>query len=168
MSQPELRLTLPVIELEHIRLRPWRVTDTAALAAAWVDPEVVARSSVPVDSSRTAAERWIDGAEQRCRRGLSVDLAIVGSADDEVIGEVGLSSIDQRRRAALIGWWVAAAARGQGAASAAVAGFTGWALADAGFAAVVAEITDDNGASLQVAKNCGFIPLGPGSWVRTA
>lgn len=168
MSPPELRLTLPVIEFEHIRLRPWCVTDAAALAAAWVDPEIVARSSVPVDSSRVAAERWIDGAEQRCQRGLAVDLAIARSADDEVIGEVGLSSIDQRRRVALMGWWVAAAARGQGVATTGVAGFVGWALTEAGFAAIVAEITEDNGASLQVAKNCAFTSLGPGSWVRTS
>ena len=167
MNRPEIRLTLPVIELACIRLRPWCVVDAAALAAAWADPEIVARSSVPPDSSLAAAERWIEGSEERCRRGLSVDLAIARSADDEVIGEVGLSSIDPRRGAALIGWWVAAAERGQGVASEAVAGFAGWALTEAGFAAVVAEITEDNDASLQVAKNCDFVPLGPGSWVRS-
>ncbi len=159
-------MSLPTVELANHRLRPWMAADASTLAAAWADPDILLGSEPPADRSLPAAERWIAGAEDRHTRDLAIDLAIAVAETDVVIGEVGLSSIDRRRGAALIGWWVAAEARGAGVATAAVDAFAGWALTDGGFAALVAEIADDNPASIRVAERAGFAPLGPNAWVR--
>ncbi len=157
MNPPELRLSLPVLECGALlRLRPWRASDAVALAAAWSDPEITAGSEPPPDRSVEGATRWIEGAAERCRAGLAVDLVIADLTDDRVLGEVGLSSIDPRRGAALIGWWVADGERGRGVASAAVDGFATWAIDEAGFVALVAEIEPANEASLRVAERCRF------------
>lgn len=159
-------MNLPTVELAKYRLRPWRPRDAAALAAAWTDPEILRSSKPPADRSVAAAERWISTAETRYERGLAVDLAVATTEDDTVVGEVGLSSIDPRRGAALIGWWTAAEARGLGVATTAVDAFAEWALSDGGLVAVVAEIADENLASIRVAQKSGFSPLGPNAWVR--
>ena len=90
-----------------VRLRPWRLSDAPALAAAWQDVEIAARLPVPGDRDRTAASRWIEGWEARRRAGSALDLVICESPDDDVCGEIGISRIDMRTRAALIGWWLA-------------------------------------------------------------
>lgn len=161
-------MSLPTVEMAKYRLRPWCSRDAAALAAAWTDPEILRSSEPPADRSIAAAQRWISAAESRYRRGLAVDLAIATIEDDTVVGEVGLSSIDPRRGAALIGWWVAAEVRGHGVASAAVAAFAKWALSEGGLVALVAEIPDENPASIRVAQKSGFSPLGPNAYVRRA
>ena len=42
--------------------------------------------------------------------------------DDRVLGEVGFARFDVRRRAAVLGWWVAAPERGRGVAVQALVG----------------------------------------------
>ncbi len=156
MSPGRLQLTLPIIELDAIRLRPWRVADAPALVNAWSDPTITADATPPPDRSLLGAERWIEGTVERCLGGLAVDLVVADADDDRVLGEVGLSSIDPRRGACLVGWWTAAGDRGRGVATAAVSGFTDWALSDAGLEVVVAEIGAANEASWRVAERCGF------------
>lgn len=149
-------LSLPTLNGDGVRLRPWEARDAGDLAAAWSDPLIAAACEVPADRSQAAAARWIAGAEERARRSLAVDLAAVDPGDGRVLGEVGISGIDQRRRAALIGWWTAPAERGRGVATAAVRCFASWALADAGLEVLVAQVGHDNLASLAVARNVGF------------
>ncbi|MEM9466278.1 MAG: GNAT family N-acetyltransferase [Actinomycetota bacterium] len=79
----------------------------------------------------------------------------------ECVGEVGLSDIDQRRGAALIGWWVAAGHRGNGYATEAIGR-----LADAavgfGVHTLVAQIGVANEASIHIATRAGFTLLRAG------
>jgi len=149
-------LSLPTLDGDGIRLRPWEIGDGADLSAAWHDPLIAAVCEVPSDRSQAAAERWISGAGERARRLLAVDVAVVDPADDRVLGEVGISSIDQRRRAALVGWWTAPAERAKGVAAAAVGCFACWALTCTGLQVLVAQIDADNQASLAVARSVGF------------
>jgi RimJ/RimL family protein N-acetyltransferase len=136
-----------------VSLRRWRVDDAPALVAAWSDPAIVAGSSPPDDRSLVAATRWIEGAEVREQRLVAIDRVI--DVATECVGEVGLSDIDQRRGAALIGWWVAAGHRGNGYARVGVE-----AMADvaAGFGVhtLVAQISTGNTASIQIAEGAGF------------
>ena len=173
MNEPTVGLEVPDLADDRIRLRMWLADDAAALAAAWHDPGIAARSSPPTDRSREAAARWIEGCETARRAGLALDLAIA-DIDDAVIGEVGLSRIDPRRRVAMIGWWVDAAHRGQGVASAAVALVADWALHPDRLCALVAEIAVDNVDSTRVARRAGFVLLRAGTpdtptvWTRRA
>jgi len=156
VSDSALRLVLPTIELGEVRLRPWAIGDAPALVLAWSDPTITEHAEPPRDRSLSGAEHWIDGTHERCRVGLALDLAVAVTNDDRVVGEVGLSSIDRRRGAALVGWWISASERGAGLGTAAVAGFVDWVLTHTGLEVVVAEIGADNHASWHVAEACGF------------
>ena len=164
----------PALGDDRLRLRPWRVDDAEALVAAWHDPDIVAGSTPPDDRSPDAARRWIEGTGERWSAGIAADLVIADAGDDRVVGEIGLSRFDVRRRAAMIGWWVAAEARGAGVAGTALGWVAGWALHPDRLAALVAEIGAGNVASQRVAARAGFAERRPASadrpgvWIRQA
>jgi RimJ/RimL family protein N-acetyltransferase len=165
-----LVLAVPDLGTERLRLRPWGADDFPALVRAWHDPAVIAGSTPPRDRSPSAARRWIEGVDERRRAGSALDLVIVGASpgdgtdggtDDAVWGEVGLSQFDATRRAAAVGWWVAAEHRGKGVATEAVTLFTRWALEPGRLRALFARIGADNPASVRVATAAGYVPLEP-------
>jgi RimJ/RimL family protein N-acetyltransferase len=146
-----------------VKLRPWRPADAAALAAAWADPAIARWTAVPEDRSAEAAARWIAGWDERRRRGLALDLVVVADGDeDTVLGEVGVSFMTAPPT---IGWWVMPAARGQGVATRAVALFVGDVLVATGVDQVVAEVGEENPASMAVARHNGFVDVSPGRMV---
>lgn len=151
-------MVLPVPDLAGptTRLRPWRVTDAPALVAAWRDPVIGDRLSVPEPADEASAARWISQREQAWADGRSVDLAVTDPPSGKVIGEVGLSQLDPVRRAALVGWWIAQDWRGQGRAGEAVRLVVDWALSEGPLEAVMAEIAADNPASAAVARRSGL------------
>jgi len=139
-----------------VTLRRWELGDAESLVAAWADPEVVAGSTPPSDAGLDAATTWIEGAGEREAANVAVDLVITDPGDDHVMGEVGISSIDDVRRAAMIGWWVAADDRGRHVASCAVGMFADWMLHEGPLDHLMAEIAPGNQASIRVAMNAGF------------
>jgi RimJ/RimL family protein N-acetyltransferase len=135
-----------------IALRPWRTTpaDAAALAAAWD-----AAGRRPGESP----DAWIAGDAGRRAAGLALDLVV--ALDDAAAGEVGLRNLDDDRRRAEMGWWIAPAQRGRGLATAAVRLLAGWALGPpCGLVQVWARIEAGNAASARVAAGAGFRRLG--------
>ena len=152
------RMVLPVPHLAGptTLLREWRVSDAPVLVAAWSDPEINERLSVPQPPDEAAASRWISQRERAWADGRSVDLAVADPPSGTVIGEVGLSGFDAVRRAALIGWWIAEGWRGQGRASEAVRLVVDWVLSDSPLEAVMAEIGAGNPASMAVARRAGL------------
>ena len=155
---PAAPMVLPVPDLAGptTRLRPWRVTDAPALAAAWRDPVIGDRLIVPEPADEASAARWISQRERAWADGRSVDLAVTDPPSGTVIGEVGLSRLDPVRRAALVGWWIAEDWRGQGRAGEAVRLVADWALSEGPLEAVMAEIAADNPASMAVARRAGL------------
>ena len=157
-DRDQVPLVLPVPRLAGPTtvLRPWRVEDAPALASAWSDPLIRDRLNVPDPCDEAAAAIWIAQREQAWAEGRSADLAVTDRQSGAVIGEVGLSSIDPVRRAALIGWWIADGWRGQGRAGEAVRLVVDWLLSEGPLAAVMAEIGADNPASMAVARRAGM------------
>src|SRR5690606_38694585 len=102
LGLPDPPLTDPAA---GITLRPWRPTpgDVAALAAAWADPEIAARTAVPDDRSTAAAARWLRGEPGRRATGTCLDLVVAPLVEpempapwwdrDAVLGEVGLRNV---------------------------------------------------------------------------
>jgi len=156
---------MPEIEAGELLLRPWQITDRDALCAAWQDPTIRQIGQVPSDCSALAAQRWISGAVLRAEAGVALDLVI--DRGGHCVGEVGVSHVDNQRRAGLIGWWVAADQRRRGYATAAVRAFSGWLLSEGGLDAVVAEIDPANIASRRVAETSGFLVLRDGGATDT-
>ena len=146
---------------DEVSLRPWHVDDAPALVAAWHDPSIIAGSDPPTDRTLSAAVRWIEGCDVREQRLLAVDRVI--DVAGVCVGEVGLAQIDQRRAAALIGWWVGADHRGHGYAAVGIEQMVRDLAPSIGVHAVLAEIAVDNPASTGVAERAGFTLLREGS-----
>ena len=159
MSVPPHPLPLPDPPLSDgdLHLRPWHLDDVPVLVAAWSDPEIARWTGVPEHHDAEAAARWISGDADRRARGVSLDLVAV--VDDAIVGEVGLSAVDRRRRTGEIGWWVAAHRRGRGLGTRAVALVAEWAVTELSIDAVVARCHEENPASSGVARAAGFWPL---------
>ena len=87
---------------------------------------------------------------------LALDLVVTEIPTDSVRGEVGISGIDPRRRAALVGWWLFEDSRGRGLASRAVDLVARWAFDSGWLDTLVAEIEPDNDPSSRIAARCGF------------
>jgi RimJ/RimL family protein N-acetyltransferase len=137
-------------------LRAWRADDAPALVAAWADPEIRRWTAVPERGDLAAAEWWIAGDEARRRRELSLDLVV--ERDGEVVGEVGLSSIDRAAGTVEIGWWTAADHRRRGIASAAATLLAGWARGVLGLTCI-ARCDPANPGSVAVAERAGAMVL---------
>lgn len=160
-------LRLPSSPLVHPRLgfslRPWgsTPTDGAALVAAWADPDVARFTEVPQNQTIEAAHRWIAKEEQRRSNGVAIDLVISElGAPEHIWGEVGLAMVEQERRWAEIGYWIAPGARQHGIATGAVTMVAAWAQSSLPINRIVARTHPDNPASAAVAQRAGFVSAG--------
>lgn len=141
-------------ELGEVALRRLRPDDAAALARLRSDAEIV-RWSSPGGCTLDEAARAIAEADEDWRSGKRAELAIVQSTDDALVGSISLTFYGEAR--ASVGFDVAAAARGRGIATRAVATLCTWALA--AFPELVRlELwaLPGNDASMRVAERTGF------------
>lgn len=153
-------MQVPDLRCELVRLEQWQLSDASVLVQAWHDLDIIAGSIVPQDRSLAGARKWITGAVSRRDAGSALDLVVKTHDCDEVLGEVSLHSFNWEKRAAKIGWWLLARARGQSLATRAVTLLSDWAL-DTLLTTLVAEIKCGNEASLDLAFRCGFQQLKP-------
>ncbi|KAA9150087.1 GNAT family N-acetyltransferase [Amycolatopsis acidicola] len=148
------------------RLRQLRadatIDDRPALIAAFADPEHsryivnynVRNLSQAASYVNQRAAEWF--GDERC------SWAIAEPATEELLGEVGLKSLDLAERLAEIALWIHPNARGRGISVVAVRaalrfGFETLGLLDIGY-----RHHPDNHASAAVAKRCAFTRLGLG------
>jgi RimJ/RimL family protein N-acetyltransferase len=149
-----LPLPDPPLTAGALRLRPWRITEAAALVRAWHDPEVARWTGVPPRPVLAEARRWISGDADRRARGLSLDLVV--DVEGDVAGEVGLVAIDTSARTAEIGWWVTPAHRGHHVAAIAASLLAAWAVEELCIDHLLARCARANPASGGVARAAGF------------
>ena len=88
-DRPTLPTTIPVLETERLRLRPFTATDAAAVRHLAGAPEVAATTlNIPFPYPEGAAEAWIAGQATAAAEGRTFAWAIVRRTDDEVLGAV--------------------------------------------------------------------------------
>ena len=106
--------SIPALETERLRLRPFTLDDEAAVFALVSDPEVA--RFVRFEAHRTPAEtRWfLESVERHYRRGDPFAWAIVRRDDDRLIGSCGFVSQAGERQSAEIGYWLGKPYWGQG------------------------------------------------------
>ncbi|MDQ6901281.1 MAG: GNAT family N-acetyltransferase [Candidatus Dormibacteraeota bacterium] len=113
----------------------------------------------PGEETLQAARMLLRQAEAgRLVRGFGVYL-MVRRSDAQVLGGIGFHGKPEHGRVE-VGYDVAPSARGEGYATEAVRGLTGWALQQPGVQAVLARTAADNAASLRVLEKAGFIACG--------
>ena len=157
---PAIALPDPELAADGIRLRELGAADVPAMTAACQDPLIQRFTFVPVPYDDRHARGFVAGLPAARATGDSLALAISPVGGDELLGTVGLQRFRWEHRTCEIGYWVVPAARGRGAATAAVRLLSRWALSELGLARVQLDTDVDNVASQRVAERAGFVREG--------
>jgi RimJ/RimL family protein N-acetyltransferase len=152
-------LEVPDLVTTQLRLRRPRLAD-AGLIALDVSDARVARMTTAIlhPYPPGAAEAFIERALSPAATGT---IWILDTGADDENGLVGMISLKTRNGEAEIGYWVAPAFWGAGFAGEAVEAVVGHA-ASLGLSAVMAQVFQDNPASIKVLTRAGFDYLGEG------
>src|SRR4051794_17020388 len=138
-----------------VRLEPFAERHLADVARLVDDPEVLRFTRVPEPPPPDFPRRWLAVYEQGRLEGRKE--AFVGV--DETGTFLGLAlapEIDREGRQLELGYVVAPAARGRGAAREMLRQLTDWAFRELAALRIVLYIDVDNPGSIRVAERCGY------------
>jgi RimJ/RimL family protein N-acetyltransferase len=138
-----------------IRLEPLAERHLPAVAALLDDPDVLRFTRVPEPPPAGFERLWLDRYEAARVDGSAEGFAAVDGGG-EFIGLALAPTIDHESREVELGYVVAPAARGRGAATAILSLLTSWAFTSAGALRIVLIIDVANTASERVAGRCGY------------
>ena len=141
------------LEGHGIRIRGFGDGDAEAFAAATHDPEIVAHSGLPRSHTPESARELFaqyDAAADFIQR------AVADARTDELLGTVILFNVARHERRCEVGFWLVPAARGRGAATAAVELACDWAIRTWGIERFDAHSDVDNPGAHAVLERNGF------------
>jgi RimJ/RimL family protein N-acetyltransferase len=141
-----------------VALRPWREDDVPDRMMLFADP-LVQRFSWPHSEPYTEADARAFFAYARRAPADERELAfaLVSPDDDaDVLGGGSLHAVELPERRAAVGYWLAAHARGRGAATHATRLLARWGFERLGLERLELTCAPDNVASQHVAERCGF------------
>lgn len=157
---PVLTLPDPPLSDGVIALRGFESGDIDALVAALQDPEIPRWTLVPSPYTHDDARDYLRHMNRGRAVGARLSLAIVDAAGERaLLGSVALNPIEWRLRAADVGYWVAAPARGRGVATRAVELLAAHAFGTLGLERLELRAQEGNTASQRVAVRAGFAPV---------
>jgi RimJ/RimL family protein N-acetyltransferase len=153
-------ITLPNSQITDgvVSLRAWTSEDVAWIVEACQDPEIPRWTFVPSPYTEQDGRAFIAGAAKELAAGQTAKLAVVDARTGERLGATGLVVIDWERRAADVGYWVAASARRRGVATRALVLVAHWAFGVLGLERLELRPHRHNVASRAVARRAGFTP----------
>lgn len=149
----------PVIELEHVRLRPLRAADAELLRIHLSHPAVTERTSFP-EISPALVEGMIGRAQSRWAAGEPSRWAVALRQDDQLIGTCGFNEWSAVHRWAEMAfdltplWW------GKGVMRQSVAAALGWIFEQELAERVQALVRIDNLRSRGLLERSGFVREG--------
>ncbi|MEV8587248.1 GNAT family N-acetyltransferase [Streptomyces sp. NPDC051180] len=163
--------------LPALVLRPWCAEDIPSLIEACQDPVLRHWTSHRVDDEDEGA-RWLEAQRRGWTTGERFAFAVLeegpGAQEGTLVGNAVLKEVAGGGRAAEVGYWTAAHARGKGVAPRALEVLTAWAFA--AFGGDGLERLDllhqvDNPASCRVASKSGYaldrvLPAAPPAYPR--
>lgn len=144
----------PVLDGEGIRLRPWTPVDASALAVEIQDPEIVRWLAVELPYTDADAHKFVATAAEQWDEGSAAHFVV--ERDGGFAGYMAALGLEGSLSAVEVVYWVAAAQRGHGVASAALKALVGW-LRASGAETIELGMTDGNAASAAVAEGTGFV-----------
>ena len=158
---PPVALPDPPLSDGVVALRGFEPGDLDALVAALQDPEIPRWTLVPSPYTHADARAYMRHVNRGRATGGRLALAIVDAqADGALLGSVALNPISWEHRAADVGYWVAAPARGRGVATRAVELVAAHAFDALGLERLELRAQRANVASQAVARRAGFAPIG--------
>jgi RimJ/RimL family protein N-acetyltransferase len=148
----------PPLADEVVALRPWRVDDAPAVAAAidgdreigaWLD-------QVPQPYGLEDAHAYVAACRRGWAEGTAATFAVVDAVDRRLLGSLSLRLADLPAGVAEAGYWVAREARGRGVATHALRLAVRWLLGEPGIERIQLRADALNVASQRVAEKAGF------------
>jgi RimJ/RimL family protein N-acetyltransferase len=154
---PPLALPDPPLSDGVVALRAWTPADIPAIVAACQDPEIPRWTLVPSPYGEADARAYLQHVADGWDGDVRASFAVADAADHgALLGSAGLQAIDWEQRAADVGYWVAAPARGRGVATRAVELLVTWAFGTVGLERIELRTNEGNAASQAVAARAGF------------
>lgn len=144
----------PPLAGRQVALRPFRVSDAAAIAESCRDPDIPRFTMMPEAMTKDQARRWVERGLEWWPRGLA-RLAVMVPPSDKCAGQIGVQ-FDLNARRAEAFYWLDRRVRGRGLAVEALGLVTEWAFRDFGIVRVQLVTHLDNQRSQRVAERCGF------------
>jgi RimJ/RimL family protein N-acetyltransferase len=138
-----------------LRLEPFAEEHLDALAAMLFDPDVRRFTGFPEPPDPTFPRRWLDSYEAGRSEGTREAFAVVDPTG-RFLGLALAPTIVPVAREAELGYVVAPTARGQGVGTELLRLLTRWGFDQLGALRLVLQIDATNGASLEVARRCGY------------
>lgn len=150
----------PVLAVDELVIRPWRLSDVDAVVRAFQDPAIMRWHVRTMTASQ--ARDWIRSWAERWAAGSAADWAVTdGDSDsDAVLGHVGFRKIDVAEGSAGISYWTLPAARGRGVAVRAAVAASAWLVERLGLHRIELRHSVLNEASCRVAMKAGFAAEG--------
>ncbi|HKN97691.1 MAG TPA: GNAT family N-acetyltransferase [Pseudonocardiaceae bacterium] len=140
---------------DDLALRPWRPDDASQVRAAFESPEIQRWHVRRMDSDAEARE-WIARWPVRWAEEIAASWAIVDTATDRAVGQVGMRDISLFDASADLSYWVLPEARGRGVAPRATLALTRWAFHTLRLHRLGLRHSTRNEASCRVAGKAGF------------
>lgn len=147
---------VPTVDGARLRLRPWRMTDVAAVQAGADDPHIPQITSVPASGRRVDAEAFVERQWTRLPSGEGYAFAVALRATDEAVGHLGVWTKAVNNGRVTLGYWIAPAHRRRGYVTEAVSLATEWALTHDEVHRVELFVEPWNEGSWRAAEACGF------------
>ena len=98
----------------RVVLRPFRVSDAAAIAESCRDPDIPRFTMMPEAMTEAHARQWVERGLERWSRGLA-RFAVTVPPSDECVGQMGMQFDFATRRAEAF-YWLDRRVRGRGIA----------------------------------------------------
>ncbi|MFJ6604763.1 GNAT family N-acetyltransferase [Streptomyces lydicus] len=150
-------IDLPVLVTEHFRLRPFQPDDVDWVYELSLDPAMLHWVSLPIPYERSHAQFFVENiAIARARNGTAANFVIENAATGQPLGRIGLHR--KPDRAAEVGYWLAAHARGSGVMTEAVRTACRWGFSPEGMGLrrILWHALVGNVGSRKVAERAGF------------
>ena len=141
---------------DAVMLRLFEVSDATAISVACRDPEIARWTFMPDELTVPQAKEWIQRAYDALKRAHSLRLAIMDNKDEEFLGQIGIGRLNWEQQVGEVFYWLAAPARGRGAAARAVRLVTDWAFSTLNLARLEIIVDPRNDASQHVALAAGY------------
>ena len=146
-------------EAVGIRLVPFTPEDAGDMGRLADEPGVPENTRIPSERDGDFGSKWVARYVDGWRDGTNAGFAIRAIDDGSFLGFVALVRIEEDERQAEAGYVLTEAARGRGAAAAALRLISEWAF-DEGLQRLELYIDPDNAASIRVAERCGYVSEG--------
>jgi RimJ/RimL family protein N-acetyltransferase len=155
-----MALTVPTLETERLRLRPFADTDAEAVYALQSDAHVLRYWDEPPWTEPERAQRFLARSRQLAEDGTGVRLAIERRDDGAFLGWTVLSRVNLTHHSAALGYCFTESSWGQGYATEAAHALLTWAFDTLRLNRVQAEADTRNAASARVLEKLGFVREG--------